>query len=87
MAAFALRFSGYKGKVILHWHSDIVKQKYLLKLYKPFQDWLIKRADLIVGTSPIYVQESPFLKNVQNKIACLPIGSDFNNHSACKSSA
>lgn len=82
MAAFALRFSGYKGKVILHWHSDIVKQKYLLKLYKPFQDWLIKRADLIVGTSPIYVQESPFLKNVQNKIACLPIGSDFNNHPA-----
>ena len=32
MAAFALLCSGYKGKVVLHWHSDILKQKSLLKL-------------------------------------------------------
>lgn len=27
MAAMALRLSGYKGKVVLHWHSDILSQK------------------------------------------------------------
>lgn len=27
MAALALFVSGYKGKVVLHWHADIVKQK------------------------------------------------------------
>ncbi len=77
MAAFALRLSGYKGKVILHWHSDIVKQKQLLRLYKPLQNWLIKRADLIIGTSPVYIKESPFLADVQGKMACLPIGANF----------
>ena len=31
MACLALFLSGYKGRVILHWHSDILKQKNLLK--------------------------------------------------------
>lgn len=74
MACIALFFSGYKGKVVLHWHSDILKQKYLLKLYKPLQNWLINRADLIVGTSPIYVQKSPFLQAVEYKLDYIPIG-------------
>lgn len=74
MAALALFLSGYKGKVVLHWHSDILKQKNLLKIYKPLQSWLIKRANLIVGTTPIYVQESPFLQQVQDKIDYIPIG-------------
>ena len=74
MACLALFLSGYKGKVVLHWHSDIVKQKKLLMLYKPLQDWLIKRADSIVGTSPTYVQESPFLEKVQHKVTYIPIG-------------
>lgn len=74
MAAVALLFSGYKGKVILHWHSDIQKQKYALKLYSPIQSWLIRRANLIVGTTPVYIQHSPFLQNVQDKCTYLPIG-------------
>ena len=60
MACLALFISGYKGKVILHWHSDIQKQKFLLNLYKPLQSWLLRRADMVVGTSPVYLAESPF---------------------------
>ena len=74
MACLALFCSGYKGRVILHWHSDIQKQKMLLKLYKPLQNWLIRRADRIVGTTPVYLEESPFLIGVQDKTVCLPIG-------------
>ena len=74
MAALALFLSGYKGKVVLHWHSDIVKQRWLLKAYLPLQNWLIRRADCIVGTSPVYLEGSPFLKKVQDKTVCLPIG-------------
>lgn len=76
MACMALYFSGYKGKVILHWHSDIVRQKKLMTLYRPFQKWLIKRADLIVGTTPTYIKESDDLRNVQHKTTYLPIGVD-----------
>jgi rhamnosyl/mannosyltransferase len=76
MAALALRLSGYRGKVVLHWHSDIVKQKKLLSLYLPLQRWIIKRADLIVGTTPVYIASSPYLADVQDKCTFLPIGID-----------
>jgi len=74
MASLALFLSGYKGKVVLHWHADILKQKNLLKLYKPLQDWLIRRANIIVGTTPVYVDHSPFLERVKRKIDYIPIG-------------
>lgn len=74
MAALVLFLSGYKGKVILHWHSDILKQKTLLKIYKPLQKWLIDRADLIVGTTPVYVEQSNFLKDYKSKLNYIPIG-------------
>ena len=74
MACLALFLSGYRGKVVLHWHSDIEKQKTLLRLYRPLQEWLLRRADLIVGTTPVYTAESPCLARVQHKIVCLPIG-------------
>lgn len=74
MACLALFMSGYKGRVVLHWHSDILKQKQLLKLYRPLQDWLLRRAEVVVGTSPVYLAESPFLQEVQGKTACLPVG-------------
>jgi len=74
MATLALFMAGYKGKVILHWHSDILKQKTLLYIYMPLQTWLIKRADMIVGTTPVYVQQSEFLKDYEHKINFIPIG-------------
>lgn len=74
MACLTLFLSGYQGKVVLHWHSDILKQKMLLKLYAPLQNWLISRADVIVGTTPVYVAESPSLQKAQHKIDHIPIG-------------
>ena len=74
MATLALRLSGYKGRIILHWHSDILSQKVLLALYRPLQAWLIQRAERIVGTTPIYVRESPALQQVQDKVTYVPIG-------------
>lgn len=76
MAALALRLCGYKGKVVFHWHSDILKQRILLKFYLPLQNWVVNRANTIVGTSPVYVQESPYLQGVQDKLTYLPIGVD-----------
>ena len=76
MACLALRLSGYKGRVILHWHSDILKSKAILAAYKPLQSWLIKRADKIVGTTPVYISQSPALQKVQDKVTYVPIGID-----------
>lgn len=76
MATLALCLSGYKGRVILHWHSDILSQKALLFFYKPLQNWLIRRAERIVGTTPVYVHESPHLAHAQDKCTYVPIGID-----------
>ena len=76
MAALALRLSGFRGKVILHWHSDIVSQKFFLFFYRPLQSWLIRRADRIVGTSPVYLEDSDYLRKYQDKTCCIPIGVD-----------
>lgn len=74
MAALALRLSGFKGKVVLHWHSDILRQRQLLRLIKPLQTWLLKRADVIVTTSPPYLEQSPWLAPYRDKCQCVPIG-------------
>ena len=76
MAALALWFSGYKGRVVLHWHSDIVSQRFFMVLYEPLQRWVIKRADRILCTTPIYLASSPYLKRVQGKCDYVPIGID-----------
>lgn len=74
MAGLALRLSRFKGKVVLHWHSDIIGKGVFRSLYKPIQNWLVRRADKIVGTTPVYVSESPDLKDVQDKTTFIPIG-------------
>lgn len=76
MAVLALMLSGYKGKVVLHWHSDVLKQHVLMSLYRPLQNWIIRRADRIVCTTPVMRQESEYLHEVQDKAVVIPIGID-----------
>lgn len=76
MAALALRLSGYRGKVVLHWHSDILRQRMLLKLYRPLQSWLLGRADTVICTSPSYAAGSEALAGVGARLRCVPIGID-----------
>lgn len=74
MACLALYLSGFKGKVICHWHSDIVRQQTILKFYKPLQTWMLKRASFIAGTSPVYLSYSPYLQPYKEKLKLVPIG-------------
>lgn len=74
MAALALYLSGYTGKVVLHWHSDILRQRMLLQAYRPLQQWLLERADTVICTSPHYAKGSEALQSVAEKVTCVPIG-------------
>jgi glycosyltransferase involved in cell wall biosynthesis len=77
MSAFALWVINPNCKVILHWHSDILRQKYLLKLFWPIQRWLLNKADLIIATTFNYATSSLHLKPYFSKIKVLPIGIDI----------
>ena len=61
---------------VLTYHSDIVKQKTLLRLYKPLMNQFLKRVDRIVATSPNYVESSQTLQRYRDKVRVIPIGLD-----------
>ncbi|MFC7419998.1 glycosyltransferase [Iodobacter arcticus] len=74
MANLAIWLIQPKCKVYLHWHSDIVKQKHMLKFYAPWLKWLINRADGIIATSQRYAESSKWLAPNMNKVSIIPIG-------------
>lgn len=81
MATLALFFANIKGKkIILHWHSDIINQKFLLNFFIPLQSWILKRSDAIIATSEKYIFESPYLQKYKDKCACIPIGINISPH-------
>ncbi|GLQ18657.1 glycosyltransferase [Maritalea porphyrae] len=59
---------------LVTYHSDIVKQKSLSKIYNPLMKWFLNRTDSIVATSVNYAESSPVLQNFRNKVTTIPIG-------------
>ncbi|MBF0465026.1 MAG: glycosyltransferase [Nitrospirae bacterium] len=74
LANLAVLLAKPKNKVVLHWHSDIVRQRLLLKLYAPVMHWLMKRADAIITTTPTYITCSRHLNPFEHKAVTIPIG-------------
>ena len=63
-------------KLVVHWHMDIIKQKRLYWMVKPIEKRLLKRADLIVVTSPQYKVHSRPLQEFLNKTEIVPNAMD-----------
>ncbi|MCM1557372.1 MAG: glycosyltransferase [Anaeroplasma bactoclasticum] len=59
-------------KLIVWYHTDIVKQKIIRQFFKGQTRRLLNKAEHIICTSPIYSQMSQTLKNYQNKISIIP---------------
>ena len=74
VADLALLLSGYKGRVVVAWHSDVVRQKTILKLYKPLMKWLLKRADTIIVATQAHIDSSPYLQPYREKCVIVPYG-------------
>lgn len=63
-----------RGRILITWHSDIIKQKIILFFYKPLLYWFLNKAEKIIVTSPNMAKNSPFLKKFQSKINVIPLG-------------
>lgn len=74
LAAFCALLMPYKIRLLVHWHSDVVKKGLLGALTYPLQYLILCRADAIVATSPTYVSSSILLSRFKNKITVIPIG-------------
>ncbi len=83
MAAVALWTARPRSRIVVHWHSDVIRQRLALKLYDPLQKWLLRRADAIVATSAAYAEASRVLQPWRHKVAVIPIGISDNHGDAC----
>ena len=59
---------------VVTYHSDIVKQTRLLKLYSPVMNVFLRDVDHIVATSPQYLATSATLQRYARKTSVIPIG-------------
>lgn len=64
-------------RLVITYHSDIVRQQKLLKLYAPFMKRVMARADAIICTSQNYIDSSDILKEFRNKCRVVPLGIDL----------
>jgi rhamnosyl/mannosyltransferase len=74
MAAAAVWAARPQAKVVVHWHSDVIRQRLALRLYEPLQRWLLQRADAVIATSQPYAESSAALQPWRDKVVVVPIG-------------
>ncbi|MEA5575963.1 glycosyltransferase [Anabaena sp. UHCC 0451] len=66
--------------VITH-HSDVIKQKKLKYLLRPFEYWVYRQSSWILTDSLPYIEGSKFLQFYAKKLSVLPLGLDTTNYS------
>jgi rhamnosyl/mannosyltransferase len=62
--------------VITH-HSDVVRQKKLGLVLRPFEHFAYRRAAAILATSPPYAETSPLLQQNASRVRVVPFGIDL----------
>jgi glycosyltransferase involved in cell wall biosynthesis len=67
---------GRQRPAILTYHSDIVRQQFLLSVYRPLMSRYLDAMDMIVATSPNYFATSEVLNEYADKVEVIPIGLD-----------
>lgn len=60
-------------KIFVTWHSDIIKQRSIKKLFEIFQRKLCKKANKIISTSDNLVKFSSILSFYNNKVTTIPL--------------
>ena len=72
----AVLASGYRGRVVVTWHSDIVRQRRLARLYQPIERIATHRSPTIIASSPAYIASSPVLREHADRCHSIPFGID-----------
>ena len=76
----AVMASGYRGRIVATWHSDVVRQRRLARLFAPIQRRFLRNCKAIIATSPNYVESSTDLAAFKARCRVIPYGigiSDF----------
>lgn len=75
-----LRLFTLKKPSIVTYHSDIIKQKWLKKLYWPLEQYFLSHVDKIITTSPQYASSSENLTKYKKKVEIIPLAVDEDSY-------
>ncbi len=64
------------GRLLVWFHSEVVRQRWLYMLHRPFLRRALKRADRIVVSSPKLAEHARELQDFRSKCVVIPFGID-----------
>jgi len=77
MANISYLLTRPNGKLVVMYHSDIVRQHISYGLYFPLLIWMLEKTQRIIVTSPNYLASSPLLPKFKEKCVVIPLGIDL----------
>ena len=69
--------AGSPGKLVVTYHADVVRQRHLRRFYGPVIERLLRRADMIMVSSPNLIESSEWLRPVREKCRVIPFAIDL----------
>jgi rhamnosyl/mannosyltransferase len=66
--------SGHNGHLVVTYHSDLVRQRTLGRMFEPIQARMLQRADAILVASPDYLNSSVSLRPHLDRCHVIPLG-------------
>jgi rhamnosyl/mannosyltransferase len=74
LAVLALWLSGWRGRIVLFWHSDIVSYPTIAKLFTPWDRWLINRAEAVIVPTDVHATASRHAVVLAPRAVTIPLG-------------
>jgi rhamnosyl/mannosyltransferase len=62
------------SRLVVSWHSDIVRQKWALSFYRPLIHKFLKKADKILVSNANLIEHSEYLPSYKSKCEVIPLG-------------
>lgn len=73
-AVLAYLASGHQGRLVLTYHSDVVRQRRLAAIFTPILRAALKRSAAIIVSSPNYIEGSYVLPEFRSRCRVIPFG-------------
>lgn len=86
-AVLAYLASGHRGRLVVTYHSDTVRQKLLGALFEPFVQQVLRRSAAVIATSPNYRRSSRTLAACLDRCHVIPYGIPVEQFAHCDPAA
>ena len=81
-ANLLLLFRPGGARIVCSYHGDVVRQKYLERIFRPWLKALLRRSAAILVATPAHIHNSPILPEFIDRCHVVPYGIDFEHFSA-----